>query len=83
MNSFPNGRAMIGKDEIKYINSKGKSMLQENKLEESASAIQQIEKESDIIKERKNEKTLDCKNGNYVSLKKEQIQFDDQQANLK
>jgi len=39
MDVAPNGIAIVGENDLKYINSKGKAMLSENKVEESASAL--------------------------------------------
>ena len=39
MDIAPNCIAIVGQDELKYINTQGKALLDENKIEESASAI--------------------------------------------
>ena len=82
MDIAPNGMAIVSETELKYINSKGKQLMAENKLDANVSSLQKIENESELINERENEKTLHTRNGNYVTLQKKQIQFDEQPADL-
>jgi len=70
MDIAPNGMAIVSETELKYINSKGKQLMAENKLDANVSSLQKIENESELINERENEKTLHTRNGNYVTLQK-------------